>query len=299
MSNIVTSIDLGSNSFRVLKYDCTLNKPLSEFAMTVGTADGLSKSGEISKEALNRIINAIKKSIDIIDYNPRNTVAVTTQALRVANNAKEILNEIKIQTGVEFVIIDGKKEGQLTLLAIQNALKREKLNNDNFLLVDIGGGSTELIIYQDTQQYIKSFPYGIVTLSQSSNQQKDLRAFEEEVLKFIKSNSYDISDSIFISTAGTPTIIAALKHGLNSITYDKNIINGTQLSLNEIREIQSNLQSLSTEELIKEVGIGREDFINAGILIYELFYRTLNKDISIVFDDGLREGVALNACSIK
>jgi len=299
MSNIVTSIDLGSNSFRVLKYDCTLNKPLSEFAMTVGTADGLSKSGEISKEALNRIINAIKKSIDIIDYNPRNTVAVTTQALRVANNAKEILNEIKIQTGVEFVIIDGKKEGELTLLAIQNALKREKLNNDNFLLVDIGGGSTELIIYQDTQQYIKSFPYGIVTLSQSSNQQKDLRAFEEEVLKFIKSNSYDISDSIFISTAGTPTIIAALKHGLNSITYDKNIINGTQLSLNEIREIQSNLQSLSTEELIKEVGIGREDFINAGILIYELFYRTLNKDISIVFDDGLREGVALNACSIK
>jgi len=115
-----------------------------------------------------------------------------------------------------------------------------------------------------------------------------------DIEKFIQ--SFDLEKSIFISTAGTPTILAGLKHGLNSNTYDKNIINGTQLSLDEIKEIQIKLQKLSTNELANEVGMGREDFIHTGILIYELFYKILQKDISVVFDDGLREGVALNNC---
>ena len=295
--NIVTSIDLGSNSFRVLKFDCKLKKSLGEFETTVGTADGLSITGGITPEASKRVISAIKKSIEIIGYDPQKAVAVTTQALRIANNSNEILKLIKKETGVEFTIIDGQEEGMLTLLAMQNALKRENFKDDDFVLVDIGGGSTELIILQNGKSYIKSFPFGIVTLTQSSNQEKDLSSFKVLIEKFI--NGFDLKNSIFISTAGTPTIIAALKHGLNSRTYDKNIINGTTLSLQEVFDIQKRLNSLSTNELITEVGMGREDFINTGILIYELFYETLDKDISVVFDDGLREGVALNACSIE
>ena len=297
LQNIVTSIDLGSNSFRVLKYDCVLNKSLGEFDTTVGTADGLSTTGNISQEALNRIINAINKSIELIDYVPQNAVAVTTQALRIANNSKEILAEIKHQTGVHFQIIDGKTEGELSLLSIQHALKRENKKDDNFLLVDIGGGSTELIIYQNGKSFIKSFSFGIVTLSQSLNQKEDLVIFENEILDFVKMSQYDISDSIFISTAGTPTIIAALKHGLDNKDYDKHIINGTTLSAQEVDDIQKQLLSVSKDELIKKVGTGREKFINTGMLIYRLFFKTLQKDVSIVFDDGLREGVALNRCN--
>ena len=106
MKNCVTSIDLGSNSFRVLKIDCISKETISEFETTVGTADGLSKSGDISVEALNRIITAIKKSIEVVNYNPHDAIAVTTQALRVANNAPYILQNIKENTGVSFSIID-------------------------------------------------------------------------------------------------------------------------------------------------------------------------------------------------
>ena len=298
MQNIVTSIDLGSNSFRVLKFDCKENRSLCEFDTTVGTADGLSKTGDISPEALQRVIKAILKSIEVVDYDPTKAVAVTTQALRTANNSQEILETIKNKTGVEFTIIDGKKEGELTLLSMQNALKREKLQDDNFVLLDIGGGSTELIIYQDSKSYIKSFPFGIVTLSQSTNQEKDLIAFEKEVEAFLAYSDKDISDSVFISTAGTPTIIAALKHGLDSTNYDKHIINGTTLTMSEVIKIQEQLNSISKEELKIKVGIGREDFINTGMHIYRLFFKTLKKEISIVFDDGLREGVALDVCKI-
>jgi len=299
MPNIVTSIDLGSNSFRVLKFDCKLKKSLSEFDITVGTADGLSQTGNISNEALLRIINAIKQSIEIVDYDPKKAVAVTTQALRIANNSKEILEEIKLKTGIDFKIIDGKTEGELSLLSIQNALQREKLSDDDFVLIDIGGGSTELIIYQNGKSHIKSFSFGIVTLSQSLNQEKDLKVFEDEILDFIKNSKYDISKSIFISTAGTPTIIAALKHGLDNKDYDKHIVNGTSLTATEVSNIQINLQTISKEELSKKVGTGREDFINTGMNIYKLFFKTLEKESSIVFDDGLREGVALNYCTLK
>jgi len=299
LQNVVTSIDLGSNSFRVLKFDCKLKKTLAEFDITVGTADGLSQTGDISQQALTRIINAIKKSIEVVEYDPTKAVAVTTQALRIANNAKEILDEIQAQTGVKFTIIDGKTEGELSLLSIQNALEREHLKDDDFVLIDIGGGSSELVIYQNGKSCIKSFSFGIVTLSQSSNQVRDLEIFEKEILDFLNVNDYDISQSLFISVAGTPSIVAALKHGLDNADYDKHIVNGTTLTAKEVLEIQKKLNSISKDELIKKVGTGREDFINTGMLIYRLFFKTLNKEVSIVFDDGLREGVALNACKLK
>ena len=299
MKNIITSIDLGSNSFRVLKYDCISKTSIKEFETTVGTADGLSKSGDISQDALSRIITAIKTSIDIVDYNPKEAIAVTTQALRVANNSKKILKSINLQTGVDFKIIDGQTEAKLTLLAMQYALKREKLKDDNFILLDIGGGSTELIFYQNNKSIIKSFSYGIVTLSQSKNIENDFKKFEDEVLEFISSSNIDINNSIFLSTAGTPTTVAALKQGLNYETYDKTIVNGTTLTLKEVKDIQLKLNSFSKDELIKEVGTGREDYINTGMLIYQLFFKTLNKEISIVFDDGLREGVAIDCCIKK
>jgi exopolyphosphatase/guanosine-5'-triphosphate,3'-diphosphate pyrophosphatase len=299
MPNIITSIDLGSNSFRVLKFDCKQKKSLCEFDTTVGTADGLSSSGNISQEALTKIIVAIKKSIEVVDYEPTKAVAVTTHALRLANNSKEILETIKIETGVAFTIIDGKTEGQLTLLSMQNALKRENLEDDNFVLLDIGGGSTELIIYQDGKSNIHSFSFGIVTLSQSTRKEKDLESFEKEVEEFLERIEVNISNAIFISTAGTPVIIAALKHGLDNSEYDKYIINGTTLSLDEVKQIQEKLNRISKDELIVKVGTGREKFVNTGMLIYQLFFKTLKKDISVVFDDGLREGVALAACGIE
>lgn len=294
--NSIVSIDLGSNSFRVLKCGCDSYESLGEYEQTVGTADGLSKTGLVSGEAVNRIVAAIKKSIEIVDYDPKNAVAVTTQALRVAKNSKEVLSYIEKETGVRFNIIDGEKEAELTLLAMKYALKREKLKDDDFVLLDIGGGSTELIFYKEGKSFIKSFSYGIVTLSQSKDQKGDFKKFENEVLNFIDESKFDLNESVFLSTAGTPTTVAALKHGLNYETYDKKIVNGTTLSLKEVKDIQVKLNSQSKDELIKSVGTGREDYINTGMLIYGLFFKVLQKDISIVFDDGLREGVAIDKC---
>ena len=292
MTDIITTMDLGSNSFRTLKFDTRSLSSLGEYEKAVGTADGLAKTGNISDDALKRIISAINESIDKLNFDPKTTIAVTTQAMRVAKNNTYILNEIQKQTGVNFKIIDGQKEANLTLLAMQYALKREKLASDRFVLLDIGGGSTELIIYEDGKKKIKSFSFGIVTLAQLQDKEFELLSFEKEVMEFL--GDENLEGFSFISTAGTPTTIAAFKHGLDHDNYDKNIVNGTKLFLEDVKKLQADLQKLTDEMLIKKVGLGREKYIDTGVDIFRLFYKTLQKKYSIVFDDGLREGVALD-----
>ncbi len=123
----VVAIDLGSNSFRVLVYDCLNHKIISEFNQVVGMADGLVDTGVISKEAQERVINTINYSSEKLNYNPKEAICVTTAAMRMANNSKEVLQYFSKETGAKFKIIDGNEEARLTLLAVKYALKREKL----------------------------------------------------------------------------------------------------------------------------------------------------------------------------
>ena len=88
----VTTIDLGSNSFRVLKYDCLNHKILDEYQEVVGMADGLVDTGIISKQAIKRVIKAINHSSEKLKYDPNKAICVTTAAMRMANNAQEVLN---------------------------------------------------------------------------------------------------------------------------------------------------------------------------------------------------------------
>ncbi len=297
MRNIV-SIDLGSNSFRTLLYDGLNHKIIDEYQEVVGMADGLVDSKKISVEAQNRVIRAVKRSIEKLKFNPKDAICVTTAAMRMADNSKEVLKRFKDECGLDFKIINGEEEARLTLLAVKYALKREKKESEHFALIDIGGGSTELIINNGNEYFAKSFDIGIVTLSQKykNNQNellKELDGRKEEISHFIESLNINIDDFNFVATAGTPTTIAAVKLGLNFNNYDRNLINGTQLTFKEIEDFLHKFRTLSKEEIYELVGGGRTDFIESGVFIFKLFYTILNKDKSIVFDDGLREGVAI------
>jgi exopolyphosphatase/guanosine-5'-triphosphate,3'-diphosphate pyrophosphatase len=98
-----------------------------------------------------------------------------------------------------------------------------------------------------------------------------------------------------VATAGTPTTIAAIKLGQTYETYDKYKVNGTKLSINDLEYYRGYLSGLSKEDADILAGKGRSEFMNAGIIIFETIYEILGQEKSIVFDDGLREGVAINA----
>ena len=82
MKNEVVTIDLGSNSFRVLKYDCLNFKIIDEYHQVVGLADGLINSGLISFEALNRVVEALGIAKKKLNFDLKDAVCVTTAAMR-------------------------------------------------------------------------------------------------------------------------------------------------------------------------------------------------------------------------
>lgn len=296
--NEIVTIDLGSNSFRVLKYDYKNHKIISEFNEVVGMADGLVETLNISKDAMIRVINAINKASQDLNFDPKDAVCVTTAAMRKALNNKEVLSFFEEKTGAKFSIIDANEEARLTLLAVKYALKREKINSENFVLLDIGGGSTEIVVNTAQNYEAKSFDFGIVTMTQKSikkeDLEKDLNDRKIQIREFLTSLKIDLKDYSFVATAGTPTTIAAIKLGQDYFSYDRNIVNGTKVNLNDLEDSLKIFKSHSKDELTKLVGQGRVEFMEVGTYIYKMVFEVLQKDESIVLDDGLREGVAIN-----
>jgi len=291
--NYIVSMDLGSNSFRVLKYDCVNNQELGEYEKVVATADGLSQSGNISDEAIQRITSAIQESIQKLEFDPTKAICITTAAMRKAKNSQDVLQTIENQTGARFQIIDGDKEADLTLLAIKEAIKRHGFDNKKFLFVDIGGASSELVIVENNIVKKKSFDFGIVTMSQSTNPTLSLQNAKKEILEFIQ--DVDLKDFGFYATAGTPTTLAAIKQGLNYHTYDKHKVNGTIISKEDLLHFLELFDKLSYEEASILVGSRKLEFVIMGVKIFDVFYDTLGFENSIVFDDGLKEGIVLNS----
>ena len=303
MKNEIVSIDLGSNSFRVLKYDCKNNKILAEYNEVVGMADGLVESGEISQQAQERVVKAILHSIEVVKYDPKNAVAVTTAAMRKAKNNKNVLKHFEDETAVKFTIIEGSEEARLTLLAVKYALKREKINSSKFVLLDIGGGSTEIIINTDDKYEAHSFDFGIVTMTQKyvkyHDLHNDLDIQKSKIRNYLDSLNIDLKDYSFVATAGTPTTIAAIKLGQDFFSYDRSVVNGSIVNLKDLDDCLKIFENSSMDEIMKLVGKGRIEFIEVGIFIYKAIFEVLNKKESIVLDDGLREGVAINSCILN
>jgi exopolyphosphatase/guanosine-5'-triphosphate,3'-diphosphate pyrophosphatase len=296
------AIDLGSNTLRVVQLDCKSGKHIAQYEKIVKTADGLAQYGFINDEAISKVILALKEAQKQINFTSDIVKAVTTEAVRRASNSDEVLLQIEKETGVVFEIISGEEEARLTLLAVKHRLTKLQYASDTFVLVDIGGGSTELIFHYRNETISKSFPVGIVTIAQSyENLDTIQKALAKEMLEMqmFCSEVYATKGKVnaFVATAGIPTTVAAMKLGQTYATYDAKKVNGTSLEMKELDFYLKKLLSLPFEEREIAVGTGRSDLIAAGILIFKQLYSIVEFDACVVIDDGLREGVALEECS--
>ena len=296
------AIDLGSNTLRVLQMDCKTGEFISEYEKTVKTADGLAQTNLINSDATQRIIDAINEAKTKIDFSFDKLRAVTTEAIRRATNGEEVLSTIWEKTGVRFETISGEEEAGLTLLAVQNRLEvLQPGRKESFLLVDIGGGSTELIFSYQNRVISRSFPVGIVTVAQSYHALEEIKDAVPKLTKAMHQFKTEIYAKMgkvdtFVATAGTPTTVAAMKLGQTYAVYDPQEVNGTELTTDDLERELHHLLAMTIEEREKTVGVGRSDLIAAGILIFKELYRIAELGRCLIIDDGLREGVALDAC---
>jgi len=292
------AIDLGSNTIRIVEYDCTSKTILNSYEKIVRTAENLVNTNEISDEAVNRIIDAINEAKQKINF--ENVIAITTEAMRQAQNSKEVIEKIKNETGIEFKIATPEEEAYYTTLAVEDILSQKNIQYKTMFLVDIGGGSTELIIKNRKELLSESFKIGIVTISQKYKSiealevgiKQDVKPFKD-FIQFVKM-SY--RPDIFVASSGTPTTIAALKVGLDYSTYDASKINGIELSIEDLDYWMDKLLKMEMKHREKLVGIGRGDLIVSGIMIFKEIFLMSGFDKCIVVDNGVREGIALDYC---
>jgi exopolyphosphatase/guanosine-5'-triphosphate,3'-diphosphate pyrophosphatase len=298
----LVAIDLGSNTLRILQYDCSTEKYIGIYEKIVKTADGLAQHGVIKNEAVLKIIAGLEEAKKQLGITYDDVVAVTTEALRRASNANEVLDRIKRASGVSFKVISGDEEARLTLLAVKYRLAKLHYASNKFVLIDIGGGSTELIFHYADKIISKSFPIGIVTIAQSYQDLDSIRrALPREMLdieRFCMETYAEYGKvNSFVATAGTPTTVAAMKLGQTYACYNPIKINGTSIIQKELDLYLKKLLDMSLDEREIAVGVGRSDLIAAGILIYKQLFNIVEFDSCVVIDDGLREGVALDHCT--
>ena len=301
MEKYMIAIDLGSNTLRILQYDCENDKHIAIYEKVVKIADGLAQHAVINNEAVLRVMAALEEAKNQLGISYDDVIAVTTETLRRASNANEVLDRIQRASGIAFRVISGEEEARLTLLAVKHRLTKLHYASNKFVLVDIGGGSTELIFHYADKVISKSFPVGIVTIAQSyKNLENIQKALPQEMLDIERfcMETYIEEGKVnsFVATAGTPTTVAAMKLGQTYDCYNPMKINGTSIVKEELDFYLKKLLDMPFDEREMTVGVGRSDLIAAGILIYKQLFNIVEFDSCIVIDDGLREGVALEAC---
>ncbi len=255
------AIDIGSNAMRVLISNVIETKEGVHFQKNalVRAPIRLGKDsfslGEISKKSIKRMISAMKAFKLLMKvHGVSHYQAFATSALREADNRSNVLEQVRRKSGIKIEIIDGTKEAEI----ISNTKISDLLNSPKtFLLVDVGGGSTEFtFINQGRRVCSKSFKIGTVRLI---NKLLDERVWDAIRIWIIK-NAKPYNKITLIGSGGN----------INKLFKLSKIRDGKPLSIIKLNQIFMELESLTYEERIVkfELNPDRADVIIPAARIY-------------------------------
>jgi exopolyphosphatase/guanosine-5'-triphosphate,3'-diphosphate pyrophosphatase len=293
----IAALDLGSNSTRLLIADVSEEKfnTLERLHVVTKMAEGLEENGFISDEARKRVIKTLKiflkqiKKHEVVDV-----FAVGTAAMRDSSNTDEFIDEIKRKLDIEVEIITGQQEGIITSLGVHHFMD----NLQNYLIVDIGGRSTEFI-YEDNKKVVShSLDLGVVTLTEKyfselpANRENILKA-EQEVIEKI-SNLKISNNKLLIGVSGTATSLGAIY--LEQDRFNEDPIHNIEISQLELTNIKNIVQKLSEPEIITKFnGLDpkRAKTITSGIVILENIMKRYENPSIIISKNDILEGLIL------
>ncbi|WP_016957217.1 exopolyphosphatase [Catenovulum agarivorans] len=290
---IIAALDIGSNSFHLIVariVDGSI-QTLHKVKQRVRLAQGLSADGTLNQAAIDRAIDTLKQMAQTLqDVPPHNVRVVATYTLRKATNVQDFLNQIESVFPYPIEIIPGKEEARLIYQGVAHTVA----GDDNRIVVDIGGGSTEFIIGQHftplklssrsmgcvsfTEQY---FPQGKIT---ERNFQKAILAAEREL--------EPIADSYksvgWKSAHGTSGTIKAIRESIVQNGWSDG-----EIKANHLEKLK---QTLITFENINNIDIPgvsehRRPVLAGGLAVLIAAFDSLNISSMRYEDAALREGV--------
>ncbi len=323
---LYAAIDLGTNNCRLLiarPVDGGF-KVIDSYSKVVRLGVGLESTGLLSKESINNAVDALYVCAKKIKtHRVKRWRCVATEACRKALNGKYFLDRVKKETGLSLEIISPRVESRLAVMGCINLIDTTK---NVALVVDIGGGSTELSwvdvrrlkdenlstkIYRPPISAWASLPIGVVTLSERIPELND-RALWYENMKTVvrdeinKSNCKNRFVNIFnegkghiIGTSGTITSLAGIH--LKLPYYQRDKVDGLWLRTSDAIKVSRYMSSLSPLERAKEPCIGEEraNLLVAGCAITDVICEIWPSKIIRVADRGLREGMLMGLMQQK
>ena len=292
----VAAIDCGSNSTRLLIADVQEGKLQNLYKQHVVTrlSDNVDTTNVISADSKKRFIKVLRKYIKKIEeYDIQEVFCIGTAVFRNSNNSNEVIEEVKKRLNLEIRMISGEEEGILTGLGVQSSF--EKL--ENYLIVDIGGQSTELIFDIDKKLNIKSENIGVVSLSENYLHDNPVKENEERrAIEYFNQifDDVEFDERELIGVSGTFTSLGSIY--LNQRNYDENEIDKITITQNSVDNIYRKLKSLSVPQIMSNypnLDPKRAVTITSGIfLVTNLLKKYKIKQLKVSKSDIL-EGLIL------
>ncbi|HRX27412.1 MAG TPA: Ppx/GppA phosphatase family protein, partial [Aminivibrio sp.] len=257
--------------------------------------EGLRETGLIAPEALER--NALSVAAFAEKAKELGAVPeiVGTMALRTARNADAFVKRVKELTGLDLKVIPGEEEARLSYLAVLSGLP---LDGGDLVTFDTGGGSTEFVYGRGAEMLRKfSVPLGAVRITEEFFVDDPVRpgsvdAAMEEIRKSLTGGGVLGSPEVIVGMGGTVTSLASVKFKME--TYDPDVVQGSVLTLAELKEMAAMFASMTLEERKGVTGLQpkRADVILAGTCIVCAILELLGASSFTVSDRGLRHGLA-------
>ena len=281
----LAAIDIGSNACRLLIDNVTMNAHgKAEFVkdslirVPLRLGFDVFERGEISPQKAEKLVKTIKSYKLLLDvYEVKHLKACATSAMRDAKNAKEILQKVKEETGIEIKVITGQEEASYIY---ENHIAENMNSEESYLYIDVGGGSTELTFFSDGKLIAKE-SFNIGTIRLLKNQVAD--KVWEQMKEFIKKKTSGYHHITAIGSGGN----------INKVFSLSKRKEGKPLNIELLRNYYKEFSNLTVEQRITlyKFREDRADVIVPALLIYINVMRWADTEEIYVPKIGLADGL--------
>ena len=306
---ILAAIDMGTNSLHLLVVKIDPRLPtftiIDRDKETVRLGDCETK-GNLKSEVMDRAIATLERFQQIAkSANAEQIITVATSAVREATNGKAFLERIANELDLYVNLISGQEEAREIYLGVLSAME---FNNQPHIIIDIGGGSTELILGDsDTVRTLSSTKVGAVRLTKefvttdpiSEDEfvylQAYIRGFLERPITKLLANIKEGEKPRLVGTAGTIEALATI-NAYKKLGHVPNPLGGYQFSFEELKQLVDKLRKLPISQRLEIPGMSekRAEIILAGALVLHEAMSLLEMESLTVCESSLREGIIVD-----
>jgi len=293
-------IDIGTNTLLLLIVDDAM-QPVVDLCRFGRLGKGLDATGRLADEAITRSLAICREYRAVMDHHGvTRPIVIATQAAREAGNAADFVGPAEQILGAPIEVIAGRREAELAAIAVAHTLP--ELAGSRYVVVDVGGGSTELITVEGSRVVSEvSVPIGAVRLTErhlahDPPTAAEIAALDADIERHLAPLALPRNVTV-VGTAGTATTLAAVRLGLAS--YDPAAVTGLRMTAEAVFALSRRLLAATVAERTALPGIepARADVIAAGAAIFARVLEKIDAAAFITCDRGIRWGVAYERMS--